>query len=175
MCLIKHILITPSLQHHYNKRVSENAFYKSVHVLVIFFNLSHTSHSIRMHDFNSIVITRVQNMWHFCITKSLWLMERRRKSAQLVQAVPWLALPERMSPACSQAEKHTQIPSNVNQSWHFKGRFHSLLSSFTTVNILQIASRRGVEDDGKYVSCWHWETGQTHLCIKITVDGSNFI
>lgn len=90
---------------------------------------------------------------------------------QLKQAVPWLALPERMSPACSQAEKHTQIPSDVNQSWHSNGCFHSLLGSFMFVNILQSACRR--MGNTCVLLLTGTEKGQTRLCIKIDVDGPN--
>lgn len=113
----------------------------------------------------------------FLYYKSLWLIGENEEKCT-VQAVPWLALPERMSPTSSQAEKHTRIPSDVNQSRHSNGCFHFLLGSFMFVNILQGASRRRVENDGKYVSAvagWHRETGQTRLCIKIDVDGPHFI
>ncbi len=146
-------------------------FYRSFQFLIILFSLSHTSHSTRMHDFNSIVITRVQNMWHFHVPKSLWLIGENEKCTVSTDCP--IALPQRMSPTCSQAEKHTQIPSNVNQSRHLNGRFHSLLCSFTAVNILQTVSRRG--ERWEICVLLHWETDQTHLCIKITADGSNLI
>jgi len=55
-----------------------------------------------------------------------------------------------MSQTSDQAEKHIQIPSDVNHS-HSNGCFHFLLGSFMFVNILEsaTASRRRVESDTK--------------------------
>lgn len=105
--------------------------------------------------------------------KSLWLIGENEEKCTVSTGCPMIS-----SETSSQAEKHTQIPSDVNQSRHSNGCFHFLLGSFMFVNILKSASRRREENDGKDVSAvagWHWRTGQAHPCIKIDVDGPHFI
>lgn len=85
MCLIKtHFL----KRHHYS---NQRMCYWSFQFLIIFFSLSHTSHSTRMHYFNSIVITRVQNMGHFHITKSLWLIGQNEEECTVSTGCPMIS------------------------------------------------------------------------------------
>lgn len=95
---------TPSL-YQYNEGASGNVFYKNV----ILFSLSHTSHFHPHGWCQQLRCNKGSKYVTFLYYKGPLTHRRGWGKVQLVQAVPWLALPERMSPACSQAEKHTQM------------------------------------------------------------------